>query len=43
MLMADAACIPIAYYNDFYLCSTNVTGYWHSPYGFWYFQYADIT
>jgi oligopeptide transport system substrate-binding protein len=42
MLMADAACIPIAYYNDFYLCSTNVTGYWHSPYGFWYFQYADI-
>jgi oligopeptide transport system substrate-binding protein len=42
LLMADAACIPVAYYNDFYLCSTNVTGYWHSPYGFWYFQYADV-
>ncbi|HWT73756.1 MAG TPA: peptide ABC transporter substrate-binding protein [Mobilitalea sp.] len=42
-LMADAACIPIAYYNDFYLQSTKITGSWHSPYGFWYFQYADIT
>ena len=41
--MSDAACIPVAYYNDFYLCSDKVTGYWHSPYGYWYFQYADIT
>lgn len=43
LLMSDAACIPVAYYNDFYLCSDKVTGYWHSPYGYWYFQYADIT
>lgn len=43
LLMADAACIPVAYYNDFYLISDKVTGYWHSPYGYWYFQYADIT
>ena len=41
-LMADAACIPIAYYNDFYLISNKITGWWHSPYGYWYFQYADI-
>lgn len=43
LLMSDAACIPVAYYNDFYLCSDKITGYWHSPYGYWYFQYADIT
>lgn len=42
IMMADAACIPIAYYNDFYLQSAKVTGAWHSPYGYWYFQYADI-
>ena len=43
LLMKDAACIPVAYYNDFYLQNTKVTGSWHSPYGYWYFQYADIT
>lgn len=43
ILMNDAACIPIAYYNDFYLQSSKITGAWHSPYGYWYFQYADIT
>lgn len=42
VLMADAACIPLAYYNDFYLQSAKITGSWHSPYGYWYFQYADI-
>ena len=42
VLMADAACIPIAYYNEFYLQSSKITGSWHSPYGYWYFQYADI-
>lgn len=42
IMMNDAACIPIAYYNDYYLQSTKVIGAWHSPYGFWYFQYADI-
>ncbi|MGI5971627.1 MAG: peptide ABC transporter substrate-binding protein [Oscillospiraceae bacterium] len=42
ILMADAACIPVAYYNEFYLQSDKITGSWHSPYGYWYFQYADI-
>ena len=43
ILMADAACIPVAYYNDFYLQSSKITGMWHSVTGYWYFMYADIT
>ena len=43
VMMRDAACIPVAYYNDFYLQNSKITGSWHSPYGYWYFQYADIT
>jgi peptide/nickel transport system substrate-binding protein/oligopeptide transport system substrate-binding protein len=43
ILMKDAACIPIAYYNDYYLQNASITGSWHSPYGYWYLQYADIT
>lgn len=42
ILMEDAACIPVAYYNDFWLQSSKITGSWHSPYGYWYFMYADI-
>lgn len=42
-LMNDAGCIPIAYYNDFWLQSSKITGSWHSANGFWYFMYADIT
>ena len=42
VMMADTSCIPLMYYNDFYLQSDKVTGSWHSPYGFWYFQFADI-
>ncbi len=42
LMMADMSCIPVAYYNDFYLQSDKITGAWHSPYGFWYFMYADI-
>ena len=42
ILMEDAGAIPIAYYNDFYLQSSKIKGAWHSPYGYWYFQYADI-
>ena len=41
-LMNDAGCIPIAYYNDFWLQSSMITGSWHSSNGFWYFMYADI-
>lgn len=42
ILMEETACIPIAYYNDFWLQSDKITGSWHSPYGYWYFMYADI-
>ncbi len=42
ILMADTGCVPVAYYNDFYLQSPKVTGAWHSAYGYWYFMYADI-
>lgn len=43
ILMEEAGCIPVAYYNDFWLQSDKITGSWHSPYGYWYFMYADIT
>lgn len=42
ILMADAACCPLAYYNDFWLQSSKIEGMWHSAYGYWYFMYADI-
>ena len=42
ILMNDMAMIPLAYYNDYWLQSDAVVGSWHSPYGYWYFQYADI-
>lgn len=43
VLMDQAACIPVAYYNDFYLQNDKITGSWHSSYGYWHFMYADIT
>ena len=42
ILMDDAACIPVAYYNDFWLQSEKITGTWHSAYGYWHLMYADI-
>lgn len=42
ILMEDAGCIPVAYYNDFYLQSPKIEGMWHSAYGYWHFMYADI-
>ena len=42
ILMEQAACIPVAYYNDFWLQSPSISGMWHSAYGYWYFMYADI-
>ncbi|MCH5249514.1 MAG: peptide ABC transporter substrate-binding protein [Lachnospiraceae bacterium] len=42
ILMEEAACVPVAYYNDFWLQKDNIVGSWHSPYGYWYFMYADI-
>lgn len=43
ILMEQAGCVPIAYYNDFWMQSKKITGVWHSAYGYWYFMYADIT
>jgi peptide/nickel transport system substrate-binding protein/oligopeptide transport system substrate-binding protein len=43
ILMDDMGVTPVAYYADFYLINPNVTGWWHSPDGFWNFQFADIT
>ena len=43
ILMEDAACIPVAYYNDFWLQSPKLTGSWHSATGYWYLMYADVT
>lgn len=42
IFMADMGTLPLMYYNEFYLQSSKITGSWHSPSGFWYFQYADI-
>ena len=41
-IMKDTAMVPLLYYNDFYLQSDKITGSWHSPDGFWHFEYADI-
>ena len=43
VMMEDYANIPVAYYNDFWLQKSNLKGVWHSPYGYWYFQYAYTT
>ena len=40
--MEEAGCIPVAYYNDFWLQSDKIVGSWHSAYGYWHFMYADI-
>ena len=42
ILMNDYACMPIAYYNDYWLQSSSLKGTWHSPYGYWYLQYGYI-
>lgn len=42
IMMEDAACIPVAYYNDFWLQSSSLKGTWHSPYGYWYLQYGYV-
>ena len=42
ILMEDMGCLPIAYYNDYWLQSPTLKGTWHSPYGYWYLQYGSI-
>ena len=42
ILMEDTGCLPIAYYNDYWLQSPALKGTWHSPYGYWYLQYGYV-
>ena len=42
IMMADYACVPVAYYTDFYLQSPALQGTWHSPYGYWFFMYGYL-
>ena len=42
ILMEDTGCLPIAYYNDYWLQSPALKGTWHSAYGYWYLQYGYI-
>lgn len=42
IMMDDYGCIPVAYYADFWLQAPELKGTWHSPYGYWYFQYGYI-
>lgn len=42
ILMEDMGCIPVAFYNDYWLQSPTLKGTWHSPYGYWYLQYGYI-
>ena len=42
ILMEDTGCLPIAYYNDYWLQKSSLKGTWHSPYGYWYLQYGYI-
>ena len=42
ILMEDTGCLPIAYYNEYWLQSPSLKGTWHSPYGYWYLQYGYI-
>ena len=42
ILMEDMGCLPIAYYNDYWLQSSSLKGTWHSPYGYWYLQYGYL-
>ena len=42
LIMSEYAMIPVAHNNDYWLQSTDLQGVWHSPYGFWYLQYAYV-
>ena len=42
IMLNDAACAPVAYYNDFWLQKAGLKNTWHSPYGYWYFMYGTL-
>ena len=41
ILMTEMGCIPVAYYNDFWLQSDLLKDVYHTPYGYWFFQYGS--
>ena len=42
-MMEEMACIPLAYYNDFWLENKEaVTGIFHSAMGKWHFENAEM-
>jgi peptide/nickel transport system substrate-binding protein/oligopeptide transport system substrate-binding protein len=42
IVMSEMGLTPVAYYADFYLINSSSTGWWHSPDGFWHFEFADL-
>ena len=42
LALEDSAMAPLAYENDFWLQTPKLKNTWHSPYGFWYFQYGTL-
>ncbi len=42
MLMDTGAIIPLYYYNDVYMMKPEVKGVYATPYGYKYFQFADL-
>lgn len=42
ILMEDTGCIPVAYYNDFWLQSSDAIDIYHSAMGKWVLRFADI-
>ncbi|MEG0616860.1 MAG: peptide ABC transporter substrate-binding protein [Oscillospiraceae bacterium] len=42
LVLDEAGMIPLAYYSDTFLQSDKIVNTWHSPLGYWHFEYADI-
>ena len=42
IVMGLAGVVPVAHYADFYLISPVILDWWHSPDGFWHFEFADL-
>ena len=42
VLMENYAVAPLTYSTDVWLQSPSLKGSWHSPYGYWYLQYAYV-
>jgi len=42
LLIEEAGITPVAYYADFWLQDPSLKGTWHTPNGYWFFQYATM-